>query len=280
METPGFIASGSNELFSFFHEPTAPDGKAAFVLSHAFGEEKLWSHRVLVSTARRLASLGHPVLRFDYSGTGDSGGALRESSIASHQADLAAAVRWLRHRLGPDRTIGLIGLRLGATIAALFAEGAQGSDEISGPLILWDPIVDGEAYVQELLRSHLSTQLAVYGRVVESRESLRDRIRRGECVNLDGYELAAGLHDSCAVKELLPRSTRAFRGPCLVVQIAPPANSKPRVDLQELAQAYPKGTCIQATEEPFWKEIRAYYGQALNLEEVTLSWLKEVLADV
>ncbi|MBK6674424.1 MAG: hypothetical protein IPG49_13510 [Proteobacteria bacterium] len=279
METPGFIASGNNELFSFYHEPDAPNGKPAFVLSHAFGEEKLWSHRVFVSLARQLAGLGHPVLRFDYAGTGDSGGTLRDSSIASHQSDLGAAVRWLRQKVGPARAVGLIGLRLGATVAALLAEVARDSEEITGPLILWDPITDGEAYVQELLRSHLSTQLAVYGRVVEGRDSLRDRIRRGECVNLDGYELAAGLHDSCAVKELLPRSARLFQGPCLVVQIAPPANAKPRADLQELARCYPHGTFIQATEEPFWKEIRAYYGHAPNLEGSTLNWLKGELAD-
>jgi uncharacterized protein len=280
METPGFIASGSTELFSFYHEPDAPGGRPAFVLSHPFGEEKLWSHRVFVNMARRLSALGYPVLRFDYSGTGDSNGALRDSSLASHRADLAAAVRWLKQRLGPGAAVGLLGLRLGATIAAMLADDARGSDEITGPLILWDPIIDGEAYVQELLRSHLSTQLAVYGRVVEGRDSLRDRIRRGECVNLDGYELAAGLHDSCAVKLLLPKGTRLFERPCLVVQIGPPANAKPRTDLQELAKAYSTGTFLLAAEEPFWKEIRAYYGKALNLENLTLNWMKGALGNV
>ena len=84
--------------------------------------------------------------------------------------------------------IGLIGLRLGASFAASLLEaGAESPRLRSAPLVLWDPILDGDAYFQELLRSNLSTQLAVYGKVVDNREVLTARIRAGGTVNVDGF---------------------------------------------------------------------------------------------
>jgi exosortase A-associated hydrolase 2 len=278
MEQPGFFDGHSGRLFGFYHEPREPRASQAFVLSHAFGEEKLWSHRVLVSFARELAERGYPVFRFDYTGTGDSDGSLAETSIASHVLDLAAAVRWLNAKLDGSCQIGLVGLRLGATIAALLAGQHPPCTDRLGPLVLWDPVTDGESYVQELLRSHLSTQLAVHGRVIEGRDALRERIRRGESVNLDGYELAAPLHDSCARKDLLSGEARGFQGDALVVQISPAASGKPRQDLVALAQTYSRGSLASCAEEPFWREIRPFYGRAVNLQAVTVDWLEKLRA--
>jgi exosortase A-associated hydrolase 2 len=275
VETPSFFNGGRSQLFGVLHEPEGTALPCAFVLSHPFGEEKLWSHRVFVSLARSLSNLGYPVLRFDYMGAGDSEGTLRDSSIDSHVADLSAAVAHLRARIGTHISIGVIGLRFGATVAALHHESEMARGANPGPLILWDPVVDGEAYVQDLLRSHLGTQLAVLGRVVEGREVLRERIRRGESVNLDGYEFASGLHDSCAQTPLIPMTPKQFGGDCLVIQISPRADAKPRADLEELARSYRQGEFRMCVEEPFWKEIRAFYGRAVNLDTDTMKWLED-----
>lgn len=242
-------------------------------MSHPFGEEKLWSHRVFVSFARELALRGHPVLRFDYSGTGDSSGELRDSSIESHIDDLQAAIVHLRSHVSATCRVGAIGLRLGASIVALAAERGPYRG-IDGPLVLWDPVVNGDAYLQELLRSHLSTQLAVYGRVVEGRDALRDRIARGESVNLDGYDLAAPLFDSCARSDLLPVEALRFEGPALVMRISPPGADRLRADLESLATRYRRGSFASCTEDPFWKEIKPFYGRAANLQRETLAWLE------
>ena len=274
MEHPGFIEGYRSRLFSFLHEPEPGPPRLAFVLSHPFGEEKLWSHRTFVSFARGLAASGHAVLRFDYMGAGDSDGDLRDSSMESHMGDLRAAITHLRTRLGPKCRIGVVGLRFGATIAALLADRSAAEPLVDGPLVLWDPITNGDAYMQELLRSHLSTQLAVYGRVVEGRESLKERIARGESVNLDGYELAAPLFDSCSNRELLPRSPHAFSGRTLVIQISPPGVERARADLADLAGGYTQGTLATCTEDAFWREIRPFYGRAENLQRETFAWLE------
>ena len=50
------------------------------VFCHPFGEEKLWTHRVFVTFARRLAAAGHAVLRFDHRANGEQMGPRHEAS--------------------------------------------------------------------------------------------------------------------------------------------------------------------------------------------------------
>lgn len=278
-ETPFFFAREDARLFGLLHSPEGPAKPLAFVMSHPFGEEKLWSHRVFVSFARTLAQRGHAVLRFDYTGAGDSSGMTAQTSLASHRADLQAAIATLEQRIPTVQRIGLIGLRLGASFAALLAEAAEShtSPRLRGaPLVLWDPILDGDAYFQELLRSNLSTQLAVYGKVVDNREVLTARIRAGGTVNVDGYEIGRDLLDSCGASTLLTTETKRHNGPALVVQIAAMPAQKERADLKALAASYPRGTLVRATEQPFWREIKPFYGRAAQLQELTLRWLDEI----
>lgn len=263
------------------HAPDRPGGDGAcpvFVMSHPFGEEKLWAHRVYVSIARALSAQGCAVLRFDYTGAGDSGGSTSETSVDSHVADLRAAILTLKERRPGAARVGLIGLRLGASIAALLAERAAVDDELrcvrDGPLVLWEPVLDGESYFQEILRSNLSTQLAVYGKVIENREALQQKIRGGEAVNVDGYELGKRLFESGASPSLVPLTAKRHSGPALVVQIAANDQAKNRDDLEAFAACYERGAFARVSEQPFWREIKPFYGRAEGLQQATLSWLE------
>jgi len=276
-ETPFFFPREDARLFGILHSPQGPAKPLAFVMSHPFGEEKLWSHRVFVSCARALAERGYAVLRFDYCGAGDSSGMSADTSLATHRADLQAAIRTLEQHLPAVERIGLIGLRLGAAFAALLLESASDSPRLrSAPLVLWDPVLDGDAYFQELLRSNLSTQLAVYGKVIDNREVLTARIRAGETVNVDGYEIGKDLLESCGVATLLTTEAKRHDGPTLVVQIAASDAQKERADLKALAASYSQGTLLRAAEQPFWREIKPFYPRASQLQEATLRWLDEV----
>lgn len=278
-ERPFFFTRDDARLFGMLHVPEAASRKTAFLMSHPFAEEKLWSHRVFVSCARALAERGHAVLRFDYAGAGDSSGTAAEVSLDSHLRDLRAALQTLvANHAGVER-VGIIGLRLGATFAALLAEAAASEASLSGlraaPLILWDPITDGESYFQDILRSNLSTQLAVYGKVVQNREALLEQVRAGGTVNVDGYEIGKSLFDSCALPTLLAPASKAHAGPVLVAQIASNEQAKAREDLQKLAAGYPSGTFVRVTEQPFWREIKPFYGRAAQLQQATLNWLEQ-----
>ncbi len=261
------------------HSPKHLVGNTGFVMSHPFGEEKLWSHRVFVSMARELTKLGYTVFRFDYMGAGDSSSATPHTNLESHLADLTAAIEMLLARHPDIKNVGLIGLRLGASFAALVAEQAATNDRLTSvrnaPLILWDPVIDGLGYFQELLRSNLATQLAVYGKVRENREILQQKIYAGGRVNVDGYEIALPLLESCGCSDLIDSASKKHAGPVLVVQIAASTKQKDRIDLQGLAQQYQRGLFTRAAEQPFWREIKPFVAYASNLQQATLQWLEQ-----
>ena len=265
-ETPFYFSGDDSALFGVLHQPPTPSGRSAFVFCHPFGEEKLWSHRVYVAFARALAAAGHPVLRFDYAGNGDSDGSFSRSSLATAIADVRAAVGEARRRSGVH-AVSLLGLRLGATIASLAAEEIGDIDR----LLLWSPVVDGARYMQELLRINLTTQMAVYKEIRRDREALVVALRAGETVNVDGYEMSLNLYEQVSAVKLADAPKRCA-APCLIAQIDRQPG-RPMPDLTRLAACYSNASIIVAQEEPFWKEIARFYDRAPSLFDETNKWL-------
>jgi putative redox protein len=97
-----------------------PDGAAAAhaVLAHCFTCGK--NAVVAVRIARALAARGIGVLRFDFTGLGQSSGDFSDAAFSGNVADLIAAVRAMEKEGCPPKT--LIGHSLGGT-AALAAAG-------------------------------------------------------------------------------------------------------------------------------------------------------------
>jgi exosortase A-associated hydrolase 2 len=267
LETPLYFDRESLRLFGVLHEPDADAGRTPFVFCHPFGEEKLWAHRVFVTFARELARRGHPVLRFDCAGNGDSDGEFSASSLQSCLADLQAAIDWTRAKTRAPR-VSLLGLRLGASLAW---RAAASRTDIEA-LVLWAPIVDGKRYLQEVLRINLTMQMAVYGEVRQDREALSDLLRAGGTVNVEGYEIspamAAQLDAMNLAEEAVPGVDRV-----MVAQIERTGRQAPAADIQRLASRVPAAVLECVPEEPFWKEIQQFYDRAPNLFSRTLQWL-------
>ena len=147
--TPMFFGTGPHRLFGMYAPAHA--GRAqrrAVVLCPAWGDEYLSAHRAMRQLAHQLAGVGVDVLRFDYYGTGDSAGELHEATLAGWQDDIERAIGELRDTAGAER-VGVIGLRLGASLAASLVARKPG---IADSLGLWDPVCSGEAYLRELER--------------------------------------------------------------------------------------------------------------------------------
>jgi pimeloyl-ACP methyl ester carboxylesterase len=98
-----------------------------------------------------LSRAGMHVLRFDWSGTGDSAGRLRDARIEEWQQDLKVAAEELLDISGA-RKLAIVGLRLGASIAALACTGRQ--PVVADPLVLWDPVVRGGNWLESARRAH------------------------------------------------------------------------------------------------------------------------------
>ena len=146
---PFYFGRSSRPLFGVQHEARGRRLRPGVVICPPFGQEALRAHRSLRELANGLADAGVPALRFDYAGSGDSGGGPEDARLESFVEDAAAAVEEVRESTG-ERCVGLVGLRLGAAVAALAARRAGGADA----LVLWEPVADGGAYVGELRAAH------------------------------------------------------------------------------------------------------------------------------
>jgi pimeloyl-ACP methyl ester carboxylesterase len=144
---PFFFGPHGRSLYGCYGAP--PDEIAqgcGVVLCPPVGQDYTRSHRALKLLADRLARLGFPVLRFDYHGCGDSAGSGEDARLAHWVEDVGAAAHEVRRR-GADG-VCLVGARLGGTLALL--AGADAGDIDTDGLVLWDPVLDGRAYLGEL----------------------------------------------------------------------------------------------------------------------------------
>ena len=150
---PLYFGSGKDHLFAWLHRPsTPPESNFGVVICGPFGYESICTHRSVREFAESIAAAGIPALRFDYLGTGDSADT---DEIADHiglwSQDVIAAIRELRQRTGVDR-ICLLGIRLGALLAALAAAECRTVES----LILIGPVISGRRYVRELRTTQLA----------------------------------------------------------------------------------------------------------------------------
>jgi pimeloyl-ACP methyl ester carboxylesterase len=145
---PFFFGVGQRRLFGVYDaaNETAGSVPRAVVLCYPWGAEYLHAHRSLRQLASKLSLAGCHTLRFDYFGTGDSSGEMTEADLSGWQDDIETAIEELRDSTGA-KSVVLIGLRLGATLAASVA--ARRRKDVEA-LVLWDPIVKGETYLEAL----------------------------------------------------------------------------------------------------------------------------------
>lgn len=133
---PMLIGTAERQLFAVYCASAGKRQRRAVVLCAPFGDEYGHTHRTGRLLAQRLSALGAEVLRFDYYGTGDSGGQDEEFGMSGAVDDTIAAVAEAR-QIGGVRRVTLIGLREGAAPALLAAALAPGVDR----LVLWDPVL-------------------------------------------------------------------------------------------------------------------------------------------
>ena len=141
---PLWIGPPDRPLFAWLDVPDDGLVAGAAVICPSMGLEAAYSSRALRSLAHQLAGNRWAALRLDYAATGDSVGSWTDPGlVAEWLGNITVAIDCAR-ALGAAR-VGVVGLRLGATLAA--AELARG-----GPvddLVLWDPCATGRAFLRE-----------------------------------------------------------------------------------------------------------------------------------
>ena len=128
------------------HCPDAPSACVGVLLVPPFGWEDLASYRSRRAWAEDLCAHGHPVVRLDLPGTGNSsGGPADRGTLATWHRAVAVAAGWLRSE-AYARTVTAVGIGLGGLLAYEAALRQDVDD-----LVLWATPGHGRSYVRELV---------------------------------------------------------------------------------------------------------------------------------
>ena len=145
--SPLYFGAPGAELFGWMHD--APEGSSSafgLLVCSPFGFDEICAHRSLMHLAAASAAAGIPTLRFDYAGSGDScGDEFEPERLTAWVRSIHQAADQLKSVSRLQR-ICLVGVRLGATLAAL---AAAERDDVIG-LVAVAPVVKGRDYVREL----------------------------------------------------------------------------------------------------------------------------------
>ena len=197
MLEPLFFPSGELQLFGVWR--AVPAAKRVWVLCPPFAEEEKSAHRTLTEIALALQARGEASLLFCYRGTGDSEGDFADATLADWRADIAAAIDAATSR-APGAPIGLLGVRLGASLAYLERERAQ-------QLLLIEPILSGRSMLSQLsTRQKMRVQMAGGGAALPAGD-------------LDGWPLGEALRDDLNALDL--RDAAHFNGNAQVWSVGP-----------------------------------------------------------
>lgn len=147
-ERPLVFGCEADELVGVLHAPAQKAHKPGVLIVVGGPQYRIGSHRQFVVMARGLAAAGHPVLRFDYRGMGDSSGEAR--SFEDIGDDIRAAMDAFHAELPLDRGVAIFGLCDAASAALMYCR----SDARVRGLILANPWVRTEAGAAEAVVRH------------------------------------------------------------------------------------------------------------------------------
>ncbi len=142
---PFFFGTREKQLYGVHHAPRAMTRDVAVLLCNAGPQEYMATHWAMRRLANLLTQRGHHVLRFDYLGTGDSAGNQNGLTLDTWRENIVLSSRELRDLSGASR-VHVVGLRLGAALAAQATTCGLDVED----LVLWEPVVRGPDYVNEL----------------------------------------------------------------------------------------------------------------------------------
>ena len=154
---------GDADVVGVLHLPDSSSRPCACVVAcHGMGASKDSDKYLLLG--RELPATGLALARFDFRGSGESGGSHREATIETRVADLEAMLDQLAKRPELDwQRFGLLGSRLGGFVALWVAAGRAAAGA-SLPVVTWnapaslrdlpgaDPEQAGPALVAEVRR--------------------------------------------------------------------------------------------------------------------------------
>lgn len=146
--SPFYFGESANRLFGVY-SPAHParDRRKALLICAASFQDYMRTHRQLKQLAVKLSGQGIHVLRFDYSGCGDSAGSWEDTNVDDWVKSIEQAAVELQ-ALSMVDNLSFLGVRFGASLLNLANLNAFPAKRY----VLWDPILDGEQYLASLAK--------------------------------------------------------------------------------------------------------------------------------
>ncbi len=165
MSEPFFFGDEARALFGMLHSrrsarmaPVSTAGKPACLVCAPLLQDATRIQRAMWHLAEALAEAQHDVLRFDWYGSGDSAGEGDDLQLQGMVDDLESAIVELSTCARPGR-LSILAFRSAAL--PVLAHASNSASPVD--LVLWDPLVDGAALVEDWHRQQVE-QLTVAGR--------------------------------------------------------------------------------------------------------------------
>ena len=206
-----FPTSDDLRLFGVWRGPD--NAQRAWILCPPFAEEEKSARRVLTLIAQNLEKRGEASLLFSFRGMGDSEGELQNASLTAWREDLHAAKTELQKR-APNAKIGVLGVRLGASLALLEAANLGATN-----LVLIEPLLSGRSFLmQQNAKKQIRAQL--------TGETSNQKPENADFEDLDGWALGARMKTELAALNL-SKETPIFGGKTAIFQVGPRAEIAP-----------------------------------------------------
>lgn len=140
-----FYLDGDEPILALYDPPTVGPALAAVLICPPWGWDEVASYRSRRGWAQSLAASGHPTLRIDLPGTGDSGGGPATADLVDRWVEaIALAGGWLRAETGTG--LALLGIGLGGLLAEEAIDRGLRAEE----LICWGAPASGRHFAREL----------------------------------------------------------------------------------------------------------------------------------
>lgn len=211
-----FFQNKGKKLFGILHLPlnkSDMQSKIGIVMCQPYLIEPLITQRLEIDIARSLAQKGFPVFRFHYRGCGDSEGEFKEATLSSQVSDTLQAIKVFTEQERLE-SIGLLGIRLGGTVALMAAE----IEKQVNFLILCEPILEPKKYFLDLLRAMKFSALASKRKTISTEQMIKDLTVNGS-INVLGYPLHKEIFMETESLNLI-ESIKKFSGKALLIQVS------------------------------------------------------------
>lgn len=210
------LGSPNRPMLGLYQRPTQGRPlRGAFLMCRPFGQEAIRTAPIYRAMSDRLAREGCAVLTFDFHGCGDSPGESEEQSMADWIDDAIVAHRHL-HQIATKLPIHWFAMGLAANTVSAAAVRAEPAVKC---VVLWEPILNGPNYLQDMIRAHRQELEVEMGRTWRELVEQGGELEPTLPGSVLGFEIGTRLHNDLMRLGGLPLSEISARNTRIVVAL-------------------------------------------------------------